>query len=169
MPIKDGWEVSPDRHEHFEKMLNNDDLGEPILTSKCFHAQQGAHGFLIVSTKGIAWSEKLTLEGLHNLSFGGSSKWVRWHDVVSITPFRGPFKITPGAIVAVVIKRKQGVLKKNKRGTPKTKELTFRIYRNKKESKAHFEQRKTDFLNIMKELYYKYKAETYPQTSDSRT
>ena len=32
MPIMEGWEVSPDRVEKYEKMLGQDDVGDPIIT-----------------------------------------------------------------------------------------------------------------------------------------
>ena len=53
MPIIEGWEVSPDRLDKFEKMLRTDPIGDPILTTKCMLG--GDNGFLIVSDNGLAW------------------------------------------------------------------------------------------------------------------
>ena len=170
MPLKEGWEVSPDRHKEFEQMLSTDEVGDPILTSK---GKQYAPGFLIVSNMGIAWRDKKsvsislvkTLDAVFGSSGGKSSYWIRWHDVATITS--PPQK--PGRILVEVNKRKKGVLLINRRGIPKTKNLWFFIKRNRNETYIHFEQRKAEFFGIMKELYKQYKSDANPPTSDSRT
>ncbi len=48
----EGWEVSTDRKEVFEKMINMDSIVEPIITSKCVLGNE--NGFLIVSDNGFA-------------------------------------------------------------------------------------------------------------------
>jgi len=163
LPLKEGWEVPPDRREKVEKILRNDEVGDPILTSKCVLVQQQANGVLVVSNKGIAWREKKSALRVLDLSFSTSSKWVRWHDVAFIIPKKA------GSIIVEAKKRKNGVLVIGKRGIPKTIDLKFIIKRNQKETKSQFEQRKTEFNTIMLELFKKYRSNTNLRTSDSRT
>jgi len=104
LPLKEGWEVSPDRQYKFEKMLRTDDVGDPILTSKCFH--QHNTGLLMVSNKGIAWRKKTGVyDAMSSAPWTSkSSRWVRWHDVARLIP------LDPGAILVEVKKRKKGSL-----------------------------------------------------------
>ena len=53
MPIKEGWEVPPNKQKTFEQIVNTDAVGDPILTSKCHN--RNVYGFLVVSDRGIAW------------------------------------------------------------------------------------------------------------------
>ena len=55
MPIKEGWEVSPEMHKEFEQMLRNYEVGDPILTSRCY--VEGTRGFFVVGNKGFAWKD----------------------------------------------------------------------------------------------------------------
>ncbi len=52
MPIMSGWEVSPDRVDKFEKMLNTDPVGDPIITSKCRLGKD--NGLLVASNNEFA-------------------------------------------------------------------------------------------------------------------
>jgi len=156
----EGWEVSPDRQYKFEQMLSTDDVGDPILTSKCNDFNYS--GILLVSNKGIAWRRKRTIIDGIEIAWTKSSRWVRWHDVADIIPLR------PGLIQIKVKRRKDGLLLTDKRGIPKTKNLKFQIERNKKETKIHFKQRKAEFFGIMMDLFDQYKSDTNPPTSDSR-
>ncbi len=104
------------------------------------------------------------------LAFGGSSSngssiWIRWHDVSSVSNWGRH----PNIIHVEVNKRKKRELLTNKRGIPKTKIVTLTIKRNQKETKIHFKQRESEFSGIMKELFSQYQTDIIPPTSDSRT
>jgi hypothetical protein len=77
MPIKEGWEISPDRIEWYEKITDKYDIGDPFLTSKCMRG--GDNGFLIVSDKGFAWRIKMGFSS--SVWQSGNNMWIRWHDL----------------------------------------------------------------------------------------
>jgi len=159
MPIMEGWEVSPDRIEKYEKMLGQDDVGDPIITSKCRLSKE--NGFLLVSDNGFAWRIQVTyMRG--SLMSMGKSKWVRWHDVNNIQLQK------PGVIILWVNKRKDGALIVDGKGNPKQKKWKLILQQNKNEPKPHFRQRQADFFNIFAEIYNRNRVETIPSTSDSR-
>jgi len=174
LPLKEGWGVSPDKNREFEQLLSTDEVGDPILTSRCY--REGAYGFLVVGNKGIVW--KNTQSGVlsavdavfgSGATVGKSSKGVSWRDVVIISPFqiKKPYK-SPGSIKIQINRRRNGELLTNKRGIQKTEVWAFKIRRNLKETNFHFKQRKAEFFGIMKELYNLYKTDKNPPTSDSR-
>ncbi len=159
MPIMEGWEVSPDRVEKYEKMVSQDDVGDPIITSKCRLSNE--NGFLVMSDNGFAWRIQVTyMRG--SLMSMGKSKWVRWHDVYNIQQKK------PGVIYVWVIKRKNGALIPGKKGIPKQKKWALILQQNKHEPKPHFRQRQADFFNIMAQIFERNRVETIPPTSDSR-
>ena len=161
MPLKEGWEVSPDRQYIFEKILSTDDVGDPIITSK---TKDGlTWGFLLVSNKGFAFRQKKIILEFLSYTPRTSNKWVRWHDVADIVPKN------PGSILVEVKKRKEGLLLIDKRfDVPKTKNWKLTITLNKNENKIHFKQRKAEFNSIMMELFNQYKSDSDPLTSESR-
>jgi len=74
MPIMSGWEVSHDRVEKYEKMMGQDDVGDPIITSKCRLGKE--NGFIVASNNGFAWRIQMTaMRG--SMYSSGKSKWVR--------------------------------------------------------------------------------------------
>lgn len=159
MAVLEGWELSPDRKEKFDKMMADDDIGEPILISKCKLGKE--HGLLIVSDNGFAWRIKV---GFNTpLYKSGTSKWVRWHDVSRIIPD----KPSKGRIKIECFKRKNGALKM-KKGKPKTFRWRATVERNKGEDKAYFKERRKDFYRLMNEIYERNKVEQPPAASDSR-
>ncbi|MFX1260432.1 MAG: hypothetical protein ACFFAN_21495 [Promethearchaeota archaeon] len=159
MPIMEGWEVSPDRVEKFEKMMGQDDVGDPIITSKCRLSKE--NGFLVVTDNGFAWRIQVTYMRGSYMSMG-KSKWVRWHDVSNIQLKK------PGVIILWVNKRKNGALIPGKKGMPKQKKWLLILQQNKGEPKPHFRQRQADFFNIFSQIYGRNRVETSPSMSDSR-
>jgi len=163
MPIMSGWEVSPDRIEKYEKMLATDDVGDPILTSKC-RLKAGMkieNGLLIVSDKGWSWRIKA---GYNTAMVSmGKSKWVRWHDV-------GRLEDKKGKIVFVYVKAraKNGPVKLDGKGNPKLKKWFFALDKNKNEEKDHYLQRRSAFFSIMSDIFNQNKGDVDPPTSDSR-
>ncbi|MFX1481463.1 MAG: hypothetical protein ACFFCI_25570 [Promethearchaeota archaeon] len=156
----EGWEVSPDRVEKFEKMMGQDDVGDPIITSKCRLSKED--GFLVVSDNGFAWRITVTYMRGSMMSMG-KSKWVRWHDVNNIVEKK------PGVLILwVVVRQKDGSPKIDKKGNPKLKKWLLILQKNKGEEKPHFRQRQADFYNVFFPIYDRNKVETPPQTSDSR-
>ncbi|MFX1460611.1 MAG: hypothetical protein ACFFBT_14190 [Promethearchaeota archaeon] len=159
MPIMEGWEVSPDRVEKYEKMMGQDDVGDPIITSKCRLGKE--NGFLVMSDNGFAWRIQITaMRG--SMYSAGKSKWVRWHDVNSIQQKK------PGVLYVWVNKRKNGALVIDGKGNPKLKKWALILQQNKNEPKDHFRQRQAIFFNIVAEIYNRNRVETIPPTSDSR-
>ncbi len=125
----EGWEVSPDRKEVFEKMINMDSIGDPIITSKCVLGKE--NGLLIVSDNGFAWRIKNTaMRG--SLISAGKSKWIRWHDVANIIPKKD------GQILVEIKLRKRGSLILDKKGYYKIKKWKLTIRQNKGEPKPNF-------------------------------
>ena len=155
----EGWEVSPDRVEKYEKMMGQDDVGDPIITSKCRLSKE--NGFLVMTDNGFAWRIQITY-ARGSLISSGKSKWVRWHDVNNIALKKA------GVIIVWVNKRKNGALIPDKKGYPKLKKWLLNLQQNKHEPKPHFRQRQADFFNIMAEIYNRNRVETIPTTSDSR-
>ncbi|MFX0033678.1 MAG: hypothetical protein ACFE8E_10310 [Candidatus Hodarchaeota archaeon] len=160
MPIMEGWEVSEDRVEKYDKMMGQDDVGDPIITSKCRLSKE--NGFLVVTDNGFAWRIHVTYMRGSYMSMG-KSKWVRWHDVQNIQEKK------PGVIILwVVVRTKEGQYKPDKKGNPKLKKWLLILQQNKHEEKVHFRQRQADFFNIFSEIYNRNRVETVPATSDSR-
>ncbi|MFW9823439.1 MAG: hypothetical protein ACFFE4_10915 [Candidatus Thorarchaeota archaeon] len=158
MPIKEGWELSPDRHEKFEKMMSTDPIGDPIITSKCMLDRD--NGLLVVSDNGFAWRVQAGMStSMYSM---GKSKWVRWHDVANFIPKK------PGFILAEVKVRKKGALETDKKGNIKTKRWRLIVRSNKNEPKDHFKQRAASFYDVMMEIFNQYKTDENPPESDSR-
>jgi len=163
MPIISGWEVSPDRVEKYEKMLSSDDIGDPILTSKC-KLKAGMsieNGLLIVSNKGFAWRIKAGMNT--RMMSMGKSKWIRWHDVGKIEP-----KKDKVVFVYIKARAKNGPVKLDGKGNPKLKKWFLGLDKNKDEVKDHFLQRRADFAGILNDIWNENKGDTDPPTSDSR-
>lgn len=157
MPIMSGWEVSPDRVEKYDKMMSTDDIGEPIITSKC--KLRSNNGFLVASNNGFAWR----IHGASGLAGIGMSKWVRWHDVGKIERKRVDL-----LLLYVKLRKKNGNLILDKKGNPKLIKWPLRLRQNKNEEYGEFLQRRSDFSYIMSDLFNQNKGDTYPPTSDSR-
>lgn len=155
----EGWEVSRDRVEKFQKMLETDPLGDPIITSKCRLGKD--NGLIIVSNNGFAWriqSGYGTAVWEH-----GKSKWVRWHDVDHMMEKK------PGLVFLwVKVRDKNGGLKIDKKGNPKLAKWFFVLNRNKDEDKPHFYERRAAFFNIISQIFEQNRGDTDPPTSDSR-
>ncbi len=156
--LLEGWEVSPDRINMYEKILSTDPIGDPIITSKC--VLDNENGFLIVSDNGFSWRIKMGMRS--GLASSGKSKWVRWHDVANIIPKKY------GQILVELKIRKKGSLLIDKKGIPKIKKWKLTIRQNKGEQKDHFRQRQPNFNQIMSEIHNKNKVDIDPPTSDSR-
>ncbi len=165
MPIKEGWEVSPDRIKMYEKIMSTDPVGDPIITSKCTLGSD--NGFLVVSDNGFAWRLKMGYKQVRGgaLRIGlsaGKSKWVRWHDVANIIPKKNR------VIIAQIKIRKKGALKVDGKGNPKIKKWKLVLDKNKGETKDQWKKRLDDFNGIMLEIFNRNKVETNPATSDTR-
>ena len=159
MPIMSGWEVSPDRIEKFEKMMGKDDIGDPIITSKCKLSKQ--HGLIIVSNNGFAWKIQ---SGMRTSYYKmGQSKWVRWHDFSKME-----LKKEGVILVWVKVRNKVGALKIDGKGNPKLKKWLLVLTQNKNEDKNHFLQRRAAFFGILTDIFNQNKGDTDPPTSDSR-
>jgi len=170
-----GWEISPDRIKIYEKMMENDFIGDPIITSKCVIEGidiLSQKGVLIVSTNGYAWRSKssagrIVASGIMcgAISAGRAaavkSKWMRWHDIADIVPKKDR------SVIMIVKRRENGALVLNKKGKYKTRMWRLFVKSNKGEPKAHFKQRKQDFSNIMRDIWNRYKGEGDPPISDS--
>ena len=159
MPIMEGWEVSPDRIEKYEKILSSDDIGDPIITSKCKLDRE--NGFIVASNKGFAWRIQMGY-GTSMMSMG-KSKWVRWHDVDRITE-----KKVGILLMYLKVRTKDGTLKIDGKGNPKLKKWVLKCHPNKGEDKGHYAQRRADFYNIMSDLHNRNAGDTDPPTSDTR-
>jgi hypothetical protein len=165
MPIIEGWEVSPNRIEKYEKIVSSDQVGEPILTSKC--ALNNDNGFLIVSENGIAWRIKVSAGqvfqmGAMSAALSGKSKWIRWCDVFYIEPKK------KGQILVAIKKRQNGILNLDKKGNYRLNKWTLTIKPNSEETGENFSDRQRSFKSIMFEIFDQYKVEDDPPTSDSR-
>ena len=154
----EGWEISTDRIDKYEKMISTDPIGNPIITSKCKLDRE--NGLLVVSDNGFAW--RIQMGFTTGFGSAGKSKWVRWHDVSNITPRKD------GVILVELKIRKYGSLLLDGAGNPRKKRWKFTIQQNKEEPRPNFIQRQKDFNNIMSELYERNKGEADPPTSDSR-
>ncbi len=159
MPIMEGWEVSPDRLEKFEKMLGSDPIGDPNITSKCRLGRD--NGLLVASDTGFAW--RIQTGFSTSMYSMGKSKWVRWHDVDRIDLKKEGIILT-----YIKVRDKNGNLKIDGKGNPKLKKWTLKCHPNKNEDKGHYAQRRADFYNIMSDLFNQNKGDTDPPTSDSR-
>jgi hypothetical protein len=158
--LKEGWELSSDRQEKFDKMLSTDPIGDPIITSKCMLGSD--NGFLVASNNGFAWRIQIGFGTTAPAFKAGKSKWVRWHDVANFIPKK------PGMILAELKIRKNGALVTDKKGAPKTKRWRLILRKNKDEEKDHFKQRAASFYDVMMEIFNQYKTDENPPTSDSR-
>ena len=159
MPIMSGWEVSPDRVEKFEKILSSDDVGDPIITSKCKLDKE--NGFIVASNNGFAWRIQMGY-GTSMMSMG-KSKWVRWHDVDRIVE-----KKVGILLMYLKVRTKDGTLKIDGKGNPKLKKWVLKCHPNKSEDKGHYAQRRADFYSIMSDLFNRNKGDVDPPTSDTR-
>lgn len=159
MPIINGWEISPDRVEKYNKMLSTDPVGDTILTSKCRLGKD--NGLIVVSDNGFAWRIQAGM-GTSMYSMG-KSKWVRWHDVSRVDPKKDGFILT-----YIKVRDKNGNIKVDGKGNPKLKKWPLILRQNKNEEKGHFVQRRSDFYNIMSDIFNRNKVDTDPPTSDSR-
>jgi hypothetical protein len=155
MPLMDGWEVSSDRYEMYEKMMSMDNVGDPIISSKCRLNKD--NGFVIISNNGFAWRIKITaMRGSPLMS--GKSKWVRWHDVDRIDEQKA------GVLVLYIkVREKDGSLKLGK-----LKKWKLILQQNKDEEKDHFRQRQADFFSVTSDIFNQNKGDSDPPTSDSR-
>lgn len=159
MPIMSGWEVSSDRIEKYEKMIGQDPIGDPIITSKCKLGKD--IGFLVASTNGFSWRIQ---GGMRTSMYSmGKSKWVRWHDVDKID-----LKKEGVLLVYIKVREKNGPLKIDGKGNPKLKKWLLVLNQNKDEDKGHFRQRQAAFFGIVSDIFNQNKGDTNPPTSDSR-
>lgn len=157
----EGWEVSRDRIEKYQKMLSMDAVGDPIITSKCkLIINQVGNGFLVASHNGFAY--RPYIGWMVKESGLVSSSWVRWHDVANIIQKK------IGYVLVKVKLRKKGFLLTDKFGNPKIAKWRLKIRANKDEPRKSFKQRQQFFYNIMSELHTRNKGVTDPPTSDSR-
>ena len=159
MPIMSGWEVSSDRIEKYEKMIGQDPVGDPIITSKCKLGKD--IGFLVASTNGFSWRIQ---GGMRTSMYSmGKSKWVRWYDVDKID-----LKKEGVLFVYIKVREKAGTLKIDGKGNPKLKKWLLVLNQNKDEDKGHFRQRQAAFFGIVSDIFNQNKGDTNPPTSDSR-
>ncbi|MFX0075036.1 MAG: hypothetical protein ACFE96_06305 [Candidatus Hermodarchaeota archaeon] len=160
MPIMDGWEVSSDRVDKYEKMMGQDNVGDPIITSKCRLNKE--NGFMVASNNGFAWRIQITaMRG--SMYSAGKSKWVRWHDVDRIDEKK------PGVLIAYIkVRSGDGTLKLDGKGNPKLKKWPLILQQNKEEEKDHFRQRQAAFYGVMTDIFNQNKGDSDPPTSDSR-
>ncbi len=161
MPIMSGWEVSPDRIEKYNKIMSTDDVGDPIITSKCKLSWSGrgmANGYIVVSNNGIAWR----IQGGSYVT-AGKSVWVRWFDVSRIDRKSDGF-----LRVYVKIRKKKGSLMMDNKEHPRLRKWSFQLKRNKNEEYSNFLQRKSAFFGIMSDIFNQNKGDSDPPTSDSR-
>lgn len=174
MPIIEGWEISPDCEDMYEKVASTEPLGNPIITSKCKLKEVGAattdfgDGFLIVSDNGFAWKRRVGFDitGITYMSRKKwKGKWIRWHDIANIVPIK---PVKKGQIRVHIKKRKEGAIILNKKGNYKLTKWKLTINRNKAEEKSHFKQRRTNFGEIMLDTFKQKRVELDPPSSDSR-
>jgi len=162
MTVLEGWELTPDRRERFDKIMDEYDIGDPILISKCKLAKR--HGLLVVSDKGFAWRFKMSFASANIWrATSGKSKWIRWHDVARIIPE----KERKGKIKIEMYKRKGDGTLKMRWGKPKVFRWRAIVQRNRGEDKRHFKGRRKDFYRLMNEIYKRNKVEQPPPYSDS--
>ena len=159
MPIMEGWEVSPDRLEKFEKMIGSDPIGDPIITSKCRLGRD--NGLLVASDTGFAW--RIQTGFSTSMYSMGKSKWVRWHDVDRIDLKKEGF-----ILLYLKVREKNGPVKLDGKGNPKLKKWAFSLNKNKNEEKTHYLQRRSAFFPVISDIFNKNKGDTDPPTSDSR-
>ena len=152
MPIMSGWEVSPDRIEKYDKIMSIDDVGEPIITSKCKLGPN--NGYIVASNNGFAWRIERG---------GGFSKWIRWHDVDRIDLKREGF-----LLAYIKVREKNGILKLDGKGIPKLKKLALQLRQNNNEEYGHYLQRRSNFYQIISDIFNRNKGDTDPPTSDTR-
>jgi len=154
MPIISGWEVSPDRIEKYDKIMSTDDVGEPIITSKCKLGPN--NGYIVASNNGFAWRIQGGL-------VPGFSKWVRWHDVDRIDLKREGF-----LLAYIKVREKNGILKLDGKGIPKLKKWALQLRQNNNEEYGHYLQRRSNFYQIISDIFNQNKGDSDPPTSDSR-
>lgn len=153
----EGWELSPDRQQQYDIIMERYPVGDPILISKCRFEPE--NGLIVVSDNGFAWRMKGGFKG----SFGvhGKNKWVRWHDIAEIKLKK------KGQLLLLIKTRKNGELKLNRKGKPKTKKYILTLKPNQGEEKAKWKLRRENFYNIFSEIYNKNKGDSDPPTSDT--
>lgn len=163
MPLKPGWEVSPDREKQFQAIVETVPIGEPIITSKC--KVDGDNGFLVAGKNGWAWTGKAGLMKLITGDFWslGKKKWVRWYDV-----YKMGYNEKGLAVVEAVKRNKDGTVKKKKDGVPKTKAMILIADRNKDEPKDKWKERKKMFGEEFYMIFEKNKARVPPAETDSK-
>ncbi len=158
MPVRQGWEISPDRIKTYDKIMSSDPVGDPTITSKLDLDRE--HGLFIASDNGFAWRIKMGFSS--SMMSAGKSKWVRWHDVNDITPKK------PGQVLVHLLLRKNGSLVIDKNGTPKIKRWKLTIQKHKGEPGEVFNQRKDTFIQILSEIWNNNRPSETPPQSDSR-
>jgi len=159
MPIIEGWEVSPDRIDKYEKMMNQYPIGDPVITSKCKLGKD--NGFIVASNNGFAWRIQAGYgTPLYSM---GKSWWIRWQDISRIDEKKVGILLT-----YMKVRRRDGSLKIDGKGNPKLTKWVFKCHPNKNEDKGHYVQRRSDFYNIMSDLFNRNKGDTDPPTSDTR-
>ena len=132
--------------------MSTDDVGEPIITSKCKLGPN--NGYIVASNNGFAWRIQ---------SGGGFSKWVRWHDVDRIDLKREGF-----LLAYIKVREKNGILKLDGKGIPKLKKLALQLRQNNNEEYGHYLQRRSNFYQIISDIFNQNKGDSDPPTSDSR-
>lgn len=155
----DGWEISPDRIEWFEKISSKYDIGDTILTSKC--SREKDNGFLVVSDKGFAWRIKMGFRSSYWKS--GQNMWIRWHDLYTIIQKK------PGVIFVHVKKRnmKTKELIFDKKGNYNFKKWKLVLVRNENEEKSHFINRQQTFNDLFIQIWESHKTSEDPSHSDT--
>ena len=159
MPILDGWEVSSDRVEKFEKIISSDPIGDPLIASKCRLGKD--NGLIVASNNGFAW--RIQTGFSTSMYSMGKSKWVRWHDVDRIDLKKEGF-----LLAYIKVRDKNGTLKLDGKGNAKLKKWALILNRNKDEDKGYFMQRRSAFFGVMSDIFNQNKGDTDPPTSDSR-
>ncbi|MFX1273878.1 MAG: hypothetical protein ACFFBP_02985 [Promethearchaeota archaeon] len=158
MPIIPNWEVSSDSVERFEKMMATYPVGDPIITSKV--RLDNEYGYFVAGENGISWRIKFNPMRSGYIS-AGKSKWVRWHDIFNFVEKK------PGVLIVELKLRKKGQLVTDKHGNIKMKKWKFVLQPHKNEPKGDYEQRKSVFGNLMKQLLEERRIDVEPPTSDS--
>lgn len=159
MPIKEGWEISPDRVEWYEKITGRYDVGDPFLTSKCMRGKD--NGFLVVSDKGFAWRIKMGFSS--SMWQSGENMWIRWHDLYEVIPKK------PGIILIKVKKRnmKSKEILLNKKGDYIFKKWALKIVRNAKEEKENWLNRQQTFNDLFIKTWEEHQLAEDPAQSDT--
>ena len=158
MPVIEGWELSPDRENMYNKIMNKDSVGDPVIITKC--VLDSERGLLVASDNGFAWRIKAGM-GTPAMS-RKKSKWIRWHDVANILNKKS------GQVIVELKIRKNGSLIVDKNGSPKIKKWALNIRSHKNEPKPIFKQRREFFHQVISDIHNLNKGEIDPPISDSR-